>query len=158
MDSTTSTSFALDLRKWLEIMQAYEDGRHAYHATMPTDALRTFHTVMQETERFGFDRVRAQQEELGQRMRALLEDHGFKSVAAAGYEAPGVIVSYTDDDGIKTGAKFAALGIQVAAGVPLRCDEPEDFKPFRIGLFGLDKLQNIDRTVRTLQEALEGLD
>lgn len=158
MESTTSTSFALDLRRWLEIMRAYEDGGHAYHATMPTDALRTFWTVMQETERSGFDVVRAQQEELGKRVRALLDTHGFKSVAAEGFEAPGVVVSYTADDGIKSGAKFAALGLQVAAGVPLRCDEPEDFKTFRLGLFGLDKLQNVDRTVMRIQDALQQLD
>ncbi|HJN92259.1 MAG TPA: aminotransferase class V-fold PLP-dependent enzyme [Dehalococcoidia bacterium] len=154
MASTTSTSFAMDLRKWRQIMEAYENGGHAYHATPPTDALRTFRDVMRETEAFGFELARTRQEELGQRVRALLSDHGFQSVAAAGFEAPGVVVSYTDDDEIRTGAKFAALGLQVAAGVPLRCDEPEDFKTFRIGLFGLDKLQNVDRTVSTLANAL----
>ena len=154
LEATTSTSFACDLGKWHQIMQAYEGGGHAYHATMPTDALRTFVSVMKETEVYGFDRIRAQQEELGARVRSLLESKGIKSVAASGFQAPGVVVSYTEDEGIKTGQKFAALGIQIAAGVPLRCDEPEDFSTFRLGLFGLDKLQNIDRTVGKLDEAL----
>ncbi len=152
--ATMSTSFACDLGKWHQIMQAYENGGHAYHATMPTDALRIFATVMEETEAYGFDRMRARQEELGSKVRALLESKGIKSVAAPGFQAPGVVVSYTEDEGIKTGKKFAEMGIQIAAGVPLRCDEPEGFQAFRLGLFGLDKLQNIDRTVEKLEEAL----
>jgi aspartate aminotransferase-like enzyme len=152
--ATTSTSFACDLGKWHQIMQAYENGGHAYHATMPTDALRTFASVMRETEAYGFDRVRTQQLELGGKVRELLERKGIKSVAAPGFQAPGVVVSYTEDAGIKTGKKFAEIGIQIAAGVPLRCDEPEDFQTFRLGLFGLDKLQNVDRTVGKLDEAL----
>ena len=152
--ATMSTSFACDLGKWHQIMQAYENGGHAYHATMPTDALRIFATVMEETEAYGFDRMRARQEDLGSKVRALLESKGIKSVAAPGFQAPGVVVSYTEDEGIKTGKKFAEMGIQIAAGVPLRCDEPEDFQTFRLGLFGLDKLQNIDRTVEKLEEAL----
>jgi aspartate aminotransferase-like enzyme len=154
LEATTSTSFACDLGKWHQIMQAYEGGGHAYHATMPTDALRTFASVMKETEVYGFDRIRAQQEELGAKVRSLLESKGIKSVAALGFQAPGVVVSYTEDAGIKTGKKFAEIGIQIAAGVPLRCDEPEDFNTFRLGLFGLDKLQNVDRTVGKLDEAL----
>ena len=154
LEATTSTSFACDLGKWHQIMQAYENGGHAYHATMPTDSLRTFASVMKETEAYGFDRIRAQQEELGRKVRSLLESKGIKSVAAPGFQAPGVVVSYTEDAGIKTGKKFAEMGIQIAAGVPLRCDEPEDFNTFRLGLFGLDKLQNIDRTVGKLDEAL----
>ena len=149
-----STSFACDLGKWHQIMQAYENGGHAYHATMPTDALRIFATVMEETEAYGFDRMRARQEDLGSKVRALLESRGIKSVAAPGFQAPGVVVSYTEDEGIKTGKKFAEMGIQIAAGVPLRCDEPEGFQTFRLGLFGLDKLQNIDRTVEKLEEPL----
>ena len=152
--ATMSTSFACDLGKWHQIMQAYENGGHAYHATMPTDALRIFATVMEETEAYGFDRMRARQEDLGSKVRALLESKGIKSVAAPGFQAPGVVVSYTEDEGIKTGKKFAEMGIQIAAGVPLRCDEPEGFQTFRLGLFGLDKLQNIDRTVEKLEEAL----
>ncbi len=152
--ATMSTSFACDLGKWHQIMQAYENGGHAYHATMPTDALRIFATVMEETEAYGFDRMRARQEDLGSKVRALLESRGIKSVAAPGFQAPGVVVSYTEDEGIKTGKKFAEMGIQIAAGVPLRCDEPEGFQTFRLGLFGLDKLQNIDRTVEKLEEAL----
>jgi aspartate aminotransferase-like enzyme len=154
IDSTTSTSFACDLLKWLQIMEAYENGGHAYHATMPTDALRKFRDVMLETEECGFDNVRASQQELGDRVRALLAGKGIKSVAAAGFEAPGVVVSYTDDPEIHNGKKFLDLGIQIAAGVPLQCDEPEDFQTFRIGLFGLDKLNNVDRAVGRLEEAL----
>ena len=152
--ATMSTSFACDLGKWHQIMQAYENGGHAYHATMPTDALRIFATVMEETEACGFDRMRARQADLGSKVRALLASRGIKSVAAPGFQAPGVVVSYTEDEGIKTGKKFAEMGIQIAAGVPLRCDEPEGFQTFRLGLFGLDKLQNIDRTVEKLEEAL----
>lgn len=155
LDETTSTSFACDLRKWRQIMEAYETGGHAYHATMPTDGLRAFRDVMRETEAFGFDRARSRQAELGQKVRALLVDRGFASVAAEGFQAPGVVVSYTDDEGIRTGRKFSEVGLQIAAGVPLQCDEPEDFRTFRIGLFGLDKLQNVERTVGTLEEALD---
>ena len=152
--SGSTSSFACDLGKWLEIMQAYENGAHAYHATMPTDALTVCRDVMQEAEAYGFDKVRAEQQELGDRVRALLADKGMQSVAAPGFEAPGVIVCYTDDPGISSGSKFAAQGIQIAAGVPLQCDEPDDFRSFRLGLFGLDKLQNIDRTVAALDKAL----
>jgi aspartate aminotransferase-like enzyme len=151
---TTSSSFACDLRKWLDIMQAYENGGHAYHATMPTDALRTFRDTMQETEQYGFDRVREEQLELGRRVRELLESKGIRSVAAEGFEAPGVVVSYTDDAEIQSGRKFLQQGLQIAAGVPLMCDEPDDFRSFRLGLFGLDKLHNIDRTVEYLDAAL----
>ncbi|PLC49592.1 aminotransferase [Pollutimonas subterranea] len=155
IDSTTSTSFSCDLRKWMQIMQAYEQGGFAYHATMPTDSLTVLRDVMAETEAYGFDKVRAEQQELGTKVRALLRDKGFKSVAAQGYEAPGVVVSYTDDDAIQSAKKFAEAGVQAAAGVPLQCDEPADFKTFRIGLFGLDKLHNVDRTVDTLDKALK---
>ena len=157
IDATNSTSFACDLRKWLQIMEAYESGGFAYHSTMPTDSLATLRKVMQETEAYGFDKVRAQQQELGDRVRALFASKGIKSVAAEGFQAPGVVVSYTDDDGIRTGKKFADAGLQIAPGVPLQCDEPEDFKTFRVGLFGLDKLQNVERTVATLANALNGI-
>lgn len=155
--ATTSSSFACDLKKWLEIMEAYEKGGHAYHATMPTDTLAAFRDVMKETESFGFDKAKAAQQELGDRVRKLLADKGINSVAAPGFEAPGVIVSYTSDPDIKSGSKFAEQGLQVAAGVPLKCDEPEDYHSFRIGLFGLDKLQNIDRTVASLEKALTNI-
>ncbi|PIA72667.1 alanine--glyoxylate aminotransferase family protein [Ectopseudomonas toyotomiensis] len=155
VEATQSSSFACDLKKWLQIMQAYEQGGHAYHATMPSDALARFRDAMLEAKALGFDRVRQQQQELGDRVRALLAAHGFKSVAAEGFEAPGVVVCYTDDGQIKTGAKFAAVGLQIAAGVPLQCDEPADFQTFRLGLFGLDKLGNIERTVATLEQALD---
>ncbi len=155
VESSTSTSFACDLRKWHDIMQAYENGGHAYHATMPTDALVTFHATMKETEAYGFDKVKNEQQELGDRVRSMLAKKGFKSVAAEGFTAPGVVVCYTDDPDIKSGKKFAAVGLQVAAGVPLQCGEPEDFQSFRIGLFGLDKLHNIDRTVDSLEKAVD---
>jgi aspartate aminotransferase-like enzyme len=154
IESTTSSSFACDLRKWLQIMEAYENGGHAYHATMPTDSLTRFRNVMNETEAYGFERVRAEQQELGDKVRALLASKGIKSVAAAGFEAPGVVVSYTVDAGMQSGAKFLQEGLQIAAGVPLQCDEPEGFSTFRLGLFGLDKLHNVDRTVAKLEETL----
>ena len=155
LGSTTSSSFACDLRKWLEIMQAYEQGGHMYHATMPTDTLMRLRDVMDETRAYGFEKVRAEQEELGTRVRALLAEKGFRSVAGPGFEAPSVVVMYTEDDGIRSGAKFAAAGLQTAAGVPLQCDEPADFKTFRLGLFGLDKLHDVERTVAYLAKALE---
>jgi aspartate aminotransferase-like enzyme len=157
IDATTSTSFACDLRKWLQIMEAYEGGGHAYHATLPTDSLAKLRDVMFEARDYGFDKVKAEQLELGRQARALLARKGFPSVAAPGFEAPGVIVSYTDDPGIQNGSKFAALGLQTAAGVPLQCDEGADFRTFRVGLFGLDKLHHIERTVRHLEGALSAI-
>ena len=155
IDSTTSTSFACDLRKWLQIMEAYEAGGHAYHATMPTDALTRLREVMQETRRYGFSKVRAEQQELGDTVRALFVSRGIQSVAAPGFQAPGVVVSYTDDADIQSSKKFLGLGLQTAAGVPLQCDEGADFKTFRVGLFGLEKLHNIERTVKQLETALD---
>ena len=155
LEETTSSSFACDLRKWRDIMAAYETGGHAYHATMPTDALAAFRDVMAETETFGFEASKAALTELGGRVRSLLEGRGFASVAATGYQAPGVVVSYTDDSDIKTGKRFADAGLQVAGGVPLMVGEPEGFSTFRIGLFGLDKVANIDRTVASLTTALD---
>ena len=157
MESTTSSSFACDLKKWTQIMEAYEGGGHAYHATMPTDALTSFRDVMQETAAYGFDKVKEEQLELGAGVRAVLEAAGFPSVAAAGFQAPGVVVSYTDDPGIKSGAKFAAQGMQIAGGVPLQVGEGDDFVTFRLGLFGLDKLHNVDRTVASLEKVLANL-
>ncbi|MDX5373545.1 MAG: aminotransferase class V-fold PLP-dependent enzyme [Pseudomonadaceae bacterium] len=154
VEETQSSSFACDLKKWLQIMQAYEQGGHAYHATMPSDALARFRDAMKEAEARGFATVCEQQRELGRRVRALLAGKGFKSVAAEGFAAPGVVVCYTDDAQIKNGSKFAAQGLQIAAGVPLQCDEPADFQTFRLGLFGLDKLGHIERTVATLEQAL----
>ena len=155
IDSTASTSFAANLRKWLEIMEAYEKGGHLYHATRPTESLSRLRDVMQEAEAIGFGKLKAAQQELGSKVRALLVSKGIPSVAAAGFEAPGVVVSYTEDADIQNGKKFLAAGLQTAAGVPLQCDEPADFKTFRIGLFGLDKLGNVDRTVRHLDKALQ---
>jgi aspartate aminotransferase-like enzyme len=157
IDATTSTSFACDLKKWLQIMEAFENGGHAYHATMPTDALAAMRDVMLETEAYGFARVCEEQKELGRRVRALLESRGIPSVAAAGFQAPGVVVSYTTDPDIQSGRKFLAVGVQTAAGVPLMCDEPAEFRTFRIGLFGLEKLHNPERTVGNFARALDAL-
>ena len=157
IDATTSSSFACDLKKWLQIMEAFEDGSHAYHATMPTDALATLRDVMLETEAYGFDKVCREQIELGRRVRELLVGAGFPSVAAEGFQAPGVVVSYTTDPDIQNGRKFLAQGLQSAAGVPLQCDEPAEFRTFRIGLFGLEKLHNPARTVDSLAAALKAM-
>lgn len=157
IDATTSTSFACDLKKWLQIMETYEAGGHAYHATMPTDALARLRDVMLETEAYGFERVRQEQIALGAGVRALFESRGISSVAAEGFKAPGVVVSYTEDPEIHNSKKFLALGLQTAAGVPLQCDEPADFMTFRVGLFGLDKWHHVARTVAQLEAALDQL-
>lgn len=154
INSTTSSSFSCDLRKWLQIMETYESGSHAYHATMPTDSLARFRDVIHETGEFGFAQACLKQQELGDRVRALLQTKSIKSVAAPGFTAPGVIVSYTTDAEIQTGKKFMMEGVQIAAGIPLKCDEPADFQTFRIGLFGLDKLMDLDRTIAQLDAAL----
>ena len=155
LKQTTSDSFALDLKKWRSIMAAYENGGHAYHATMPTDALRAFRDTMVETKDYGFERLREAQWALGDGVRAMLAAHGFASVAADGFGAPGVVVSYTDDPMIQNGSKFAAQGLQIAAGVPLACDEPDGFMTFRIGLFGLDKLYDVPSALGRLEAALD---
>jgi len=152
IEETTSSSFAADLRKWLSIMEAYEQGGHAYHATLPTDGLRKLRDVMKETEAYGFDKVMDEQLALGRRVREVLAAHGYQSVAAEGFAAPGVVVCYNDDPGLV--GKFAQAGLQVAAGVPLMCDEGDNFQTFRIGLFGLDKLHHIERSVEHLEKAL----
>jgi aspartate aminotransferase-like enzyme len=157
IDATTSTSFACDLKKWLQIMEAFEAGGHAYHATMPTDALAAMRDVMLETEAYGFARVCEEQKELGRQIRSLLVSRGFASVAAEGFQAPGVVVSYTTDADIQNGKKFLAMGVQTAAGVPLMCDEPADFRTFRIGLFGLEKLHNPERSVENFRKALDAI-
>jgi aspartate aminotransferase-like enzyme len=157
IDGTTSSSFACDLKKWLQIMETYESGGHAYHATMPTDALTRLREVMKETQAYGFEKVRAEQVELGAKVRALFESRGLPSVAAEGFKAPGVVVSYTEDPDIQSSRKFLAEGLQTAAGVPLQCDEPADFMSFRIGLFGLEKWHHVDRTVGQLAAALDRL-
>ena len=155
LEETESDSFAIDLKKWHSIMQAYVYGGHAYHATMPTDALKAFRDTMIETRDYGFDRLRDAQWALGNQVRALLADKGVTSVAADGFGAPGVVVSYTSDPAIQNGSKFSALGMQIAAGVPLACDEPEGFMTFRLGLFGLDKLYDVEATVARLKAALD---
>ena len=155
IDGTTSSSYACDLKKWLQIMETYEGGAHAYHATMPTDALTRLCEIMKETQAYGFAKVREEQMELGAKVRALFESRGIPSVAAEGFKAPGVVVSYTEDPEIQSSRKFLAAGLQTAAGVPLQCDEPADFMTFRVGLFGLEKWHNVDRTVAQLAAALD---
>ena len=157
IDATTSSSFSCDLKKWLQIMESFENGSHAYHATMPTDALATLRDVMLETEAYGFAKVCEEQQELGRRIRQLLVSKGFPSVAAESFLAPGVVVSYTTDPDLQSGKKFLAAGLQTAAGVPLQCDEGADFRTFRIGLFGLEKLHNPARTVENFAKALEAV-
>ncbi len=155
IDGTTSSSFSCDLKKWLQIMETYEKGGHAYHATLPTDALTRLSAVMKETQAYGFAKVKAEQELLGQKVRAMFESRGLPSVAADGFKAPGVVVSYTTDPDIQSGKKFLDQGLQTAAGVPLQCDEGAEFKTFRVGLFGLEKWHQVDRTVANLAGALD---
>ncbi len=155
LERTESTSFALDLKKWHAIMQAYVNGAHAYHATMPTDALRTFRDNMLEARDFGFAQMKAAQWDQGNRVRKMLAQRGVRSVAADGFAAPGVVVSYTDDPDIQNGSRFLAEGMQIAAGVPLQCDEGDDFRTFRIGLFGLDKLKDVDASLDRFKTVLD---
>jgi len=155
IEATTSNSFVLDLKKWLAVMAAYEAGGHAYHATMPTDALKGLRDTMEEMREYGFERLREAQWKLGNAVREMLAAKGIRSVAAEGFAAPGVVVAYTDDPEVHDGSKFAAQGVQIAAGVPLMCDEPEGFSSFRIGLFGLDKLYDVAAAVARLQEAAD---
>lgn len=157
VDDSTSSSFSADLKQWLNIMRKYEGGGHAYHATMPTDALRQFRDAVADAKAFGLDNMKQAQWDLGNKIRALLAQKGFKSIAADGYAAPGVVVSYTEDDDIHKGAAFAAQGVQIAAGVPLACDEPENFKTFRVGLFGMDKLMDVDAAVARFAAVLENV-
>jgi aspartate aminotransferase-like enzyme len=157
IDATTSSSYSCDLKKWLQIMETYENGGHAYHATLPTDALMRLRVVMMETQAYGFAKIKAEQELLGHKVRAMFERRGLPSVAAEGFKAPGVVVSYTTDAEIQSGKKFLAQGLQTAAGVPLQCDEGADFKTFRVGLFGLEKWHHVDRTVANLAGALDRL-
>lgn len=155
IEGTQSSSFSCDLKKWMQIAEGYEKGQHAYHTTMPTDALVQLRSVMLETRDYGFEKVRQEQIALGAQVRELLESRGLPSVAAEGFKAPGVVVSYTTDPGIQNGSKFAAVGLQTAAGVPLQCGEGADFRTFRIGLFGLEKWHHVDRTVGHLRTALD---
>lgn len=157
IEGTQSSSFSCDLKKWMTIAEGYEKGQHAYHTTMPTDALVKLRDVMLETREYGFDKVRAEQIDLGAKVRKLLESRGFPSVAAQGFKAPGVVVSYTSNPDIQSGKAFLAVGLQAASGVPLQCDEGPDFKTFRIGLFGLEKWHNVDRTVNYLSKALDAM-
>ncbi|WP_417589473.1 aminotransferase class V-fold PLP-dependent enzyme [Pararhodobacter oceanensis] len=157
LEATTSDSFALDLKKWRAIMKAYEDGGHAYHATMPTDALTGLRDAMVETREMGFDAARAAQIALGDGARALLAEKGHMPIAAQGFGAPGVVVCYTDRAELQNGSAFAKAGLQIAAGVPLMVDEGPDFRTFRIGLFGLDKLKDVPGTLKRLEAALDAV-
>ena len=158
IDATQSTTFAMDLKKWLQIMETYEGGGHAYHSTLPTDALLRLRDAMAETEAYGYEKVRQEQIALGRQVRELMVSHGYPSVAAEGFQAPGVVVSHTTDPDIQNSKKFLALGLQTAAGVPLQCDEPADFRTFRVGLFGLEKWHNVSRSVEHLAKALNAID
>jgi aspartate aminotransferase-like enzyme len=158
INHTQSNSFALDLKKWLQIIETYENGSHLYHATMPTDALKILRNNMKETQAFGFSTTQARQIDLGTKVRSLLESKNFMSVAAPGFQSPGVVVSYTSDPDIQNAKKFLQAGLQIATGVPLQCDERTDFRTFRLGLFGLEKLQNVDQTVANLKNALDCID
>jgi aspartate aminotransferase-like enzyme len=155
MEKTESSSFSCDLKKWFGIMNAYENNGHAYHTTMPTDSLVKFKKTVEETQEFGYENAREKQNFIGNSIRALLEGKGFKSVAADGFKATSVIVSYTESDSFQNGKIFAENGMQIAAGVPLECGEGSDFKTFRLGLFGLDKLKNPDRTISNFKDVLE---
>lgn len=157
VEAGTSTSFALDLGRWLAISDGYRDGAAGYHATMPTDTIARNLAQMVETRDRGYSRLRDAQVELGRRVRALLAEHGLPSVAAPEFAAPSVVVVHTDDPGLRSGARFREQGLQIAAGVPLHCDEPASFSTFRIGLFGLDKLADVDGTVSRLEAALVSL-
>ena len=157
LEATVSDSFALDLKKWRAIMAAYEGGGHAYHATMPTDALVGFRDSMAETKAMGFAEAKAAQWALGRAVRAMFAARGVKSVAAEGFQAPGVVVSYTADPAVQNGAKFRDMGLQIAAGVPLQVGEGAEFRTFRIGLFGLDKLADVGGTVARLERAVEAV-
>ena len=155
LENTQSDSFAIDLNKWHQVMKSYENGGHSYHATMPTDALKLFRDTMLETRQYGFQKLKEAQWELGGEVRKILASRGITSVAADGFGAPGVVVSYTNDPDVQNGKKFAENGVQIAAGVPLQCDEPADFKTFRLGLFGLDKLYDVAATTHRVRRALD---
>lgn len=155
LENTQSDSFAIDLNKWHQVMTSYENGGHSYHATMPTDALKLFRDTMLETRQYGFQKLKEAQWELGDEVRKILASRGIISVAADGFGAPGVVVSYTNDPDVQNGKKFAENGVQIAAGVPLQCDEPADFKTFRLGLFGLDKLYDVAATTSRVRRALD---
>lgn len=157
INHTQSNSFAMDLKKWLQIIETYENGAHLYHATMPTDSLKILRDNMKETQALGFSTAKARQIELGTKVRNLLESKNYTSVAAPGFQSPGVVVSYTSDPDIQNAKKFLQEGLQIATGVPLQCDERPDFKTFRLGLFGLEKLKNIDQTVANLKQALNSI-
>jgi aspartate aminotransferase-like enzyme len=154
---TQSSSFAADLKKWLQIMEAYEGGGHAYHATMPTEGLLRLRDSMKDTLALGLEPLREAQWALGRGVRDMLAANGYPSVAAKGFEAPGVVVSYTADPDISNAKKFVAQGLQSAAGVPLMCGEGPDFRSFRVGLFGLDKLADVPAAIQRLQSVVEKL-
>ncbi|MEM7379279.1 MAG: alanine--glyoxylate aminotransferase family protein [Pseudomonadota bacterium] len=155
VEASSSSSFALDLKKWLTIMRAYTGGGHAYHATLPTDGLITLRDAMHEARAVGLDVLRDRQFALGRGVRDVLASRGIASVAAPGFEAPGVVVCFTEHPDWHNGSAFARAGVQIAAGVPLQVGERPDYLSFRIGLFGLDKLVDVDGVVDRFAAALD---
>mmetsp|Transcript_11346 Transcript_11346/g.16455 ORF Transcript_11346/g.16455 Transcript_11346/m.16455 type:complete len:456 (+) Transcript_11346:178-1545(+) len=157
MGEKEETSFSLSLKRWSAIMDTYEKGGFGYHTTMPTDALRDFHEISVETLKFGLPKLKDAQIELGATARSLLESKGLTSVAAPGFQAPGVLVYYSPlgQENPVMMNRFKAHGLQIAMGVPWRVNEPEGLQTFRIGLFGLDKMGNIPHTIETLGTALD---
>ena len=153
--ASTPSSFALDLKAWLNIMTAYENGGHAYHATMPTDGLKQLRDTLFEARDIGYDTLKAAQIKLGTQILAVLNAKGLQSVAAPSAQAYGVIVCHAPNDAVHKGAAFAEAGLQIAAGTPLQVDEPSDYKSFRIGLFGLDKLIDVDGTTERFARAAD---
>ncbi|RNI24930.1 aminotransferase class V-fold PLP-dependent enzyme [Flexivirga caeni] len=157
VSASTSTSFAMDLATWLSISESYVEGATPYHATLPTDGLAHNAALMLEARDIGLEKLRDAQVELGSKVRDVLAGAGFRSVAADGFASPSVVVVHTDDPELKSGAAFKRVGLQVAAGVPLHCGEPGDFSSFRLGLFGLDKLTDVNGTVGRFESALRRL-
>jgi len=154
-------SFSCNLAKWAGVADAYaQPGGFMYHTTLPTDSLMVFRDVIMETKEFGYEQCEERMCQLGDGIRNVLESRGFKSVAAPECAAPTVVVSYNrqDEDAAILG-KLKGEGIQVAGGVPLKIDEPWDGfaapPTFRLGLFGLDKLKNVDHTVAVFEGALD---
>ena len=145
--TTQSTSFSADLKMWVDVAAQYDQGNFKYHTTLPTDALMEVHRSALETKAMGWDNAKRAQWELGNKVRDVLTSRGLTSVAA-----PGVVVVHTPlSDMVK---RFMDEGLQVAAGVPFKCDEPEATQTFRVGLFGLDKITHVDETVEVFASAL----
>jgi len=159
MNETEETSFSMSLKRWSAIMDTYEKGGFGYHTTMPTDGLRDFHEISVETMKFGIPELKAAQLELGKKARDLFDSRGLTSVAAPGFQAPGVLVYYspTGVENPEMMAKFKNEGLQIAMGVPWRIDEADGLKTFRMGLFGLDKMGDIPKAVDTMEHSLDSV-